>query len=368
MSSRSTSLRLAIGVLVLTAGVALQAQVAVTGVSLKVSNETVPPGGLAQAKVFVTEPTPISTADASFGFNGADSIAGIAVMSPAGDAMGVAVVRGSQLTISVLSPSATLGMDPDYPVLTIAGRVAAATPIGTRFALEMDPASLQFTDASGVVYPASVAAGSLLVAPNVNVDDVLPGSSDAATGDEVTVVGRGFVPSTKVKIKEILLSDVTYVDASHMLVTVAQTTHMHGAGILVVNRDGTQTKYFSYQRTMPQAWSLNPTLHDAVPVFPDIEVTTALVDVRGQSTGLAIQNRQAAGVVVSAELLDESGGRIGVASVEVQPGYYLLLELSELFGMPYSSSQTVRVRSASPVQVMGVAVDAAGRASPIPTR
>lgn len=369
MSRVLTSLLLATaGVSVLIASVTLQAQLPVPGVSLKISNETVSPGGLVQAKVFVTEPKPISTADATFSFGGFDSIVGIALVSPARDALGVAVVRGSQLTLSMLSPSASWGMDPDYPVLTVAGRVAATTPIGTTFALNMDAGSLRFTDASGAVYPTGVRAGSLSVAPNVGVDDVTPGSADVAAGDVIEVLGRGFAVDTKVKVKEVLLSDVTYVDASHMQVTVAQPTHMNGAGILVTNRDGTQTKYFSYQRTVRQATSFNPTLHDAVPVFPDVDVTSALVDVKGQSTGLAIQNRRGASVFVSAALLDVNGSRIAAASVEIRSGHFLLLELSELFGVPYSPSQTVRVRSAAPIQVMGVAVDAAGGATPLAIR
>lgn len=369
MSRLSTSIRLATGcVLVLIASVALHAQLPVTGVSLRISNETVSPGGLVQAKVFVTEPRPISTADATFSFGGFDSIAGIALMSPARDALGVAVVRGSQLTLSILSPSASWGTNPDYPVLTVVGHVAAATPIGTTFALNMDAASLRFTDASGAVYPAGVAAGSLRVAPNVGVDDVTPGSADVAAGDVITVIGRGFAPDTKVKVKEVLLSDVTYVDASHMQATVALPAHMHGAGILVTNRDGSQSKYFSYLRTVRQATSLNPTLHDAVPVFPDVDVTSALVDVKGHSTGLALQNRQNASLFAATELLDASGRRIAGAIVQIQPRHFLLLELSELFGVPYSPSQSVRVRSTAPIQVMGVAVDAAGGATPLPIR
>ena len=59
------------------------------GVSLKIANEQVPPGGIAQVKLFVTEPRPISTAGGRFGFDGFDSIEGVALMSPGGDAMGV---------------------------------------------------------------------------------------------------------------------------------------------------------------------------------------------------------------------------------------------------------------------------------------
>ena len=104
------------------------------------------------------------------------------------------------------------------------------------------------------------------------------------------------------------------------------------------------------------------------PHFNFEQVTSALVDVKGQSTGLAIQNRRGASVFVSAALLDVNGSRIAAASVEIRSGHFLLLELSELFGVPYSPSQTVRVRSAAPIQVMGVAVDAAGGATPLAIR
>ena len=368
MTRHSQSVLAAACFVLLVARAALEAQLPLPAVSLKIANETAPPGGTVQAKLFVTEPTPISTASTGFSFAGIDSLSGIAVMSATGDALGVAVVKGTRLTLSVLSPSGTLGMDPNYPVVTITGRVSATTPVGTTFVLDMDAAALQFTDASGAIYPASLKPGSLLVAPNVNVDDVTPGSGDLAAGAVVTVVGSGFLPSTRVKIKEVLLSNVTYVDASHMQVTVAQSTHMHGAGILVVNKDGTQTKYSAYRRTARQATSANPALQDAEPVFPDLDVTSAVLDARGLTTGLALQNRQAVPAQISAELIDANGDRIAAASIDVRPSRYLLLELSEVFGMPYSPSQTVRVQSAVPVQVMGVAVDAAGGATPISVR
>ena len=338
------------------------------GVSLKIDNETVPPGGIVQVKLFVTEPKPISTARARFSLSGFSSVEGIALMSPARDTLGVAVVRGSEVALSVLSPSATFGTDPDYPVLTIAGRVATSTPIGSTFALDVDPGSLEFVDASGVVYPSQFKAGSLRVAPNVGVDNVIPGSAAVAQGGVVTVVGRGFVPRTKVKLTEVLLSDVTYVDEAHMQVTVAQPTRMHGTGVRIVNPGGAQAKYFSYQRTIRQGTTLQSTLRDAVPVFPDNDVTAAVVDVEGNSTGLAIQNRQAVGVFAIAELLDANGRRLAVATVEIRQGRFVLLELSELFGVAYVPSEIVRVRSLAPIQVMGVAVDAAGNATPLRPR
>src|SRR3954451_17004415 len=73
------------------------------GVSLSVSKEIAPPGSLAQMKVFITEPKPISTGTGSFTFSGYDSIFGINVMSPTYDAAGIALVRGNNLSLSVIS-------------------------------------------------------------------------------------------------------------------------------------------------------------------------------------------------------------------------------------------------------------------------
>ena len=351
-----------------TATIAGAVQPTFAGVSLKIGNETVEPGGIVQVKLFVTEPKPISTAGGMLRIAGFSSFDGIALMSPAGDTLGVAVVTGTELTLSILSPSATFGTNPDYPVVTVTGRVAATIPMGATFPLEIDEASLQLTDASGAVYPTHANDGLLEIAPNVGIDDVTPGSAVVLEGGVVTIVGRGFRSSTRVKFKEMLLSDVVYVDSSHIQVTVAQPTRMHGQGIRIVNRDGAETNYFSYQRTARQGTSIHPTLRATVPIFSDTEYTDTFVDVDGATTGLALQNRQPVPALVAAELLDANGRLRAAGSVMVRPGRFVLAEISELFGVAYSPSQVVRVRALGPIQVMGVAVDAAGNATPIPPR
>jgi hypothetical protein len=90
------------------------------GLSLKIPDETVPPGGLAQVKLFITEPKPISTGIVPIDVNGVGTVAGIAVTSPERDTVGVALISGSRVSVSVVSSTATFGTDPDYPVLTIA--------------------------------------------------------------------------------------------------------------------------------------------------------------------------------------------------------------------------------------------------------
>src|SRR4051812_6081746 len=93
---------------------ALGAVVPFAGVSLAVSEEKAPPGGIAQVKISVTEPKPISTGSMFTSFAGFDAFAGIAVMSPANDTYGVAQIRGSQIRFAVLSTTGSFGTEPDY--------------------------------------------------------------------------------------------------------------------------------------------------------------------------------------------------------------------------------------------------------------
>jgi hypothetical protein len=335
------------------------------GLSLEVEDEIVAPGGLAQVKLFVTEPQPISTAGGRLRFAGFSSFEGIALMSPAGDTVGVAVVQGSELVVSIISPSATFGLNPDYPILTVAGRVPEDAALGATFPLDIDEGSLRFTDAAGALYPIHANGGQLQIASNVGVHDVIPGSADVAVGDVVTIFGRGFVPRTRVRFEETALSAVEFVDPSQLRVTLAEPTRMHGLGIKIDNRNGAETEYFSYQRTSRQGTSRHPVLSSAVPLFSDGAATDAVLRVDGASTGLAVQNLQAAPAEIVAELLDAKAAVRARAALTVRSNRFVVAELSELFDVWYSPGQQVRVRSLVPIQVMGIAIDAAGSASPI---
>lgn len=167
------------------------------GVSLSVSKETAPPGGMAQVKVYITEPKPISTGGGSFTFEAYESVEGIALMNELEDVTGVALVRGSQVAIRT-SPSATFGLDPDYPVLAVAGRVPADTPLGTKFPLSFNPATLQLADPAGNWYVIETKAGHLVAWPGVSIHDVNPGSAVVPRGGVVTLSGSGFDPRTEI--------------------------------------------------------------------------------------------------------------------------------------------------------------------------
>src|SRR5690348_1625082 len=83
-----------------------QGEAAFAGVELTIPDETVPPGGMLQLKVQITEPKPIlkggQKARYVAPFLGA--VQGIALFSPSGDASGTAVLSKGTAQFSLSSP------------------------------------------------------------------------------------------------------------------------------------------------------------------------------------------------------------------------------------------------------------------------
>jgi hypothetical protein len=335
-------------------------------VSLRLSNEVAPPGGIAQMKVAVTEPRPISTGGMSF-FADFD-FAGIAVMSPANDTYGVAQIAGTQLRFAVQSPSGTFGTASDYPIFTVALRVPATTSLATVAPISMGGDGLQFVSPTGSAYTTELKNGSLTVAPVLSIDDVTPGSADLPAGSVVTISGHGFRPTTRVRFEAAKLQAVRYVDSTRMLVVLGSPTRMHGQRIRAENIDGTKTTYFSYQRTTRHGTSGVAALQNTMPLFPMRLATHAEIDVPGVLTGVALQNIGSITAVAILELVSPNGRPLAWTWTTIRPNQFRMKEISELFGITYGPDFAVRVWSDEPIQAMGVAVDASGETSPIVPR
>jgi hypothetical protein len=336
------------------------------GVSLKIADEEAPAGGMVQMKVLVTEAKPISTATGRFLFDGLESVDGIAINSPGRDAYGVAVLRAGELATSVVSPSVTFGMNPDYPVLTMSGRVAANATSGTVFRFDIDAAAAQFRDRTGVVYPTLIQNGSLDVANVLSISDVRPGSADLPAGSIVTITGSGFTSGARVRFGEVSLSQVRVISPSRIDVVLGSPASMHGMRIRIENKRGPRIEYFSYQRTSRSGTSNHPVLHDTMPLFPPVSVRTATIAAAGGATGLALQNLQSSTATVTAALFASDGVRqLATVRLSVPPSRFMVQELSEVFQMSYVPGAIVRVNSTTPIQAMGVSVDPAGHAAPL---
>ncbi len=348
--------------ILLMAAASASAQAPLAGVSLKVSREVAPPGAISQMKVFVTEPKPITTGYAWMDFDGFSDIEGIALGSE--DSAGIAVVRGGRIVLTVSSPNASFGMDPDYPVLTVAGRVPATSPVGVRIPMTVDPAALQLTDPSGALYLAEVKDGFLLSGGTLSIGDVVPGSGTVEAGGVVSIFGTGFRPDTRVRLKETVLTAVRYVSPTRIDVILADPTRMQGVAVRATNRDGAGVTYFSYQRTRRSGATTHPVLREVVPIFAEATSEKHAIDVSAATAGIALQNRDTTRTFVLAELSDASGLPVAAGFIEIPSRSFVVRSIEEIFGWKPGTPGVVTLVGVTAVQAMGVDVDAQGRATP----
>lgn len=335
---------------------------AFVGVSLKIPAESAPPGAMAQMKVFVTEPKPISTGRGFIDTTGLATVGGIALT---GDASGVTVFDGPRVAISIVSPSGSFGLNADYPVLTVTGRVSASAPIGTWFPFSLDATSLSLLDPTGALYPLEVTSRGLTVAPGVSIDDVKPGSGFVPAGGTVSIFGTNFQPGTQIRLKDIVVAATNYVSDTRIDVVLGQDAYMRGAQIQARNPDKTADTYYAYERTTRLGASTDQLLNVTVPVFSPAETTSASVVLTGARAAIALQNIESASADVTASLYTADGALLATTVVSLPPDTYIVRDMLDLFGIPNTASNVVRIRATGLVQAMGVAFDPAGAATPL---
>src|SRR5262245_57753373 len=318
------------------------------GVSLRVSRETAPPDGIAQMKIALTEPRPISTGGMSF-FAADLDFAGIAVMSPANDTYAVAQLSGSQVRFAAQSPTGTFGTAGDYPIFAVSLRVPQTSTVGSITPIAIGGDGLQFVSPTGTVYPAELKDGSVTVAQSLSIDDVRPGSRDLPAGSVVVISGHGFRPTTRVRFDNAKLLLARYVDPTRMFVVLGSATRMHGQRIRVENVDGAKATYFSYERTRREGRSDVSALQSAVPLFPMRLDTNARIDIPGVLTGVALQNVGSITALAVLELVSPLGQPLAVTLTAIRPSHFRVKDVSEFFGIDYGPDYAVRVWSDLPI-------------------
>jgi len=340
------------GIAMLAAGSLAYAQ---TPATVRVSSETVPPGGMAQAKVLLTSPQPIPGGGSHF--TGTLSTAdGISLFSSTGDVYGTAVQNGSDVYVQFVSPKGTFGTSvEDYPVMTVTFGVPATALPGQQSLLTLDPSTVWQT-ALGTPLSIEIKPGTLTIGGSVSIANVVPGGGRWPAGTVVRILGMGFTPKTQVQLKSAQASSIVYVSPTEMRMTLKNDTPMDGVEVSVKNPDGSTDSYFSYLRGVPVGVSANPLIASAVPIFSTNTTTAAtlgpliLPQVGSQyAVGLALQNPGA----VTANITLTLAGAPAV-TIALAPGQKISRELGEWFGVPVASGASVQVASDVPVQVLGM--------------
>ncbi|HLK51831.1 MAG TPA: hypothetical protein VKU42_00160, partial [Candidatus Angelobacter sp.] len=241
---------------------------------LKVLDTSVPADGIFQFQLSTTEPKPIGHGSTRPNVP-SGPVRGVAVNDPAGQAVGIAVVNGSDIAIQLASPNnlvATLGTDINYPIVTMSMQLdkTASQPLnaGDTFPIAIAANPVFFPDSSSQAYPKiTTAAGTLTIAPagSPAVSDVIPGGGLLADRTHIRILGSGFDANTRVSIEDttIFQSDTTLVSPNEIDVVICNgasetastcpntgaTLQLDGERVRVKEQSSNNVnEYYTYQR------------------------------------------------------------------------------------------------------------------------
>lgn len=302
-------------------------------VSLHIPDESVPPGGVVQMKVMVTEPTPITSGGPRFSTLSGSLVIGIHLFNPTGDVNGVAMVSGSQVSLAYMTSSGTQGSD--YPIMTVAFQMPASATIGTQSQFSLDPSSTWTLGLLGTASMKPISPATITIGGSISITDVVPGGGLLPAGTVVHIQGIGFQTGTQLQLSGFAASSINVVSSQEIQVVLAAATDMTGKKIQVVNPDGSQDTYFSYLRGIPLGQSSQSLLSSAVPIFSSMTHSQATFASAGfsstsQFSGVAVQNPSLVPATVVFTLYSADGVPLGSSTVVVPSGYRMMRETSEL--------------------------------------
>ena len=340
-------------------------------VALTIPSEMAPPGGMVQMKFMVTQPTPISSGKPKTTTTRTvtQSVSGINLFNAAGDVNGVALVRGTEVQLSYITSVSSSGTD--YPIMTIAMPVPLNAAPGSQTEFSLDPGSTWMlnTGATATLKPMSPA--TITVGGSVSITNIVPGGGTLPAGTVVNIMGVGFNSKTSVQLNAIKASSIFYVNSKLIQFTLAETTHMAGQKIQVVNTDGSQDTYFSYLRGVPLLRGSRPLLRGAVPVFSQMAYSQATfapiaAGLSTQFTGLAMQNANLATADVTLTLYSSANAVLASVAIALPSGYNAIESTAEwLRGIAPPLGSYLVVSSSLPIEVFGFLGDnSAGTVTP----
>jgi hypothetical protein len=345
-----------------------------TGVGLKVPNETVPPGGMLQLKVQITEPKPILKGRQGLKFSSASlgAVQGVAAFSPKGDVSGVAVIRNGNAQVTFSSPLSTLGTSIDYPILTIAVPVRATAIRGQKVNLTLDSNIALWLDPTASTYPVELKSGTLTVGGTLSISNVLPGSGPVPAGATIRIRGVGFQPTSIVTVKEAKVVTTRYISGNEIQITLGTTTNMAGRQIRVINHlpvSETAT-YYAYQRTASFGASAHLLMAQSHPMFARATRAQSFFrPVLSGSTfsGIALQNLRTTAVAVRLDLFSATNVLLASKTISLPANNRYTRDLAEIFpGATPATGTILRVMAANPIQMLGLlGDDASGVVLPV---
>lgn len=357
-----------------------------TGPGLSVASPTLPPGGMLQVQVFMTEPKPIlkgkqgihAQQSQALDFEGEGKTSSLlgalrdaAIFSPSGDVSGVAVTNSSGTRFFFSSPLATYGTSSDTPVITIAYPVSTKAAAGQTLDLTLDPTDSQWVDPDGDDYTMELKSGVLTVGGTLSISDVMPGGGVVPAGTVISITGTGFQSSSKIDFGEAHVSNTQYVNSTLIQITLRDSVDVRGQRVRIDNPNNERAEYFPYQRTKRAGKSKHSLVADSYPMFSQTPLTVGYFQPTLQGTvfsGLALQNLNVTKAKATLQLYSQGGVLLAKRSLSLAPNTYIARDLVELFpGTTPGDGTQLTVTSTQPILMLGLlGDDAAGTLLPVP--
>ena len=316
-------------------------------ISLHIPDEAAPPGGVAQMKFLVTEPTPVSTGRPRLAITSGTSVLGIELFNPNGDVNGVAMIGPSMITLESVTSTGTQGSD--YPIMIVSLQVSPTVGVGTKFSFNLDPSSTWTLGLLGTATMKPITPATITVGGSISITDVVPGGGVQPAGTVVHIEGIGFQQGTQVQLSNIKTSSITVISPQEIQIILAEPTQMTGKKIQVTNPDGSQDTYFSYMRGTALGMSSQPLLASALPIFSSVTYSRAVFasaeSSANQFSGIAVQNPNLDAATVTFSLFSPSDTALGSSTIVIPGGYRLMRETSELTGVTPPQGSYVVVSS-----------------------
>jgi hypothetical protein len=232
----------------------LTAQAPAPVLDIRVSTETVPAGAMAQIKVYLGTPQPISSGSIGLTFTGlpagASAIQGLTVFSATGDvtAVGLFDYRAA-FELNFLSPSAGVGRLPGVPILEF------SIPVPNGFSVAVIGS---FSGPAGT-YAMTAQPGGAAIGGSLSIQTVTPATGYLPAGSQLIVTGVGFQSGTDVEIEGVSLASVDIASPTVIDATVSGATEITGKQIALRNPDGSQVTYWGGLTDSLFTFPLNPT-------------------------------------------------------------------------------------------------------------
>jgi hypothetical protein len=341
---------------------------------LSVASPTVPPGGVLQMQVFITEPKPIlkgkqgvkSNANANIVDPAIASPLGAvrdaAIFSPAGDVSGVAVTVSGETQFFFSSALNRYGESIDTPVITLAYPVRSTASVGQTMGLNLDADESLWLDPKSKPYVFELKSGVMTVGGSLSISDVIPGAGSPPPGTVISIIGVGFESDSKVDFGEGHVATTRYINPNLIQVTLGDDPiEIRGQRIRVENRNNEIATYFPYQRTKRNKKSTHLLVAQSFPLFSQTAQTVGHFRPTLNGTvfsGLALQNLNSASATATLRLYSKAGTLLSAQKVVLGTNTYMARDLVELFpGVKPSDGTKLTVTSNIAIEMLGLLGD-----------